>query len=267
MFFRKKKLSEEAFVIKLLDAIQKQNRGIRIISIEGLTVIVEGSKTGEHRFFFDNAFIEYQKEPKELKTIIKGFANAFTEIVNDNKNNDIEININNIIPIIKDYRFLETLREIDPNVEANHVYEQYNSELYIFYAEDNPQTIKYLKQEFFNNLGYTYTEFRELACENLDRILTINKYGDSYNNYAMVTVGGDYEASAILLNIWNNKNFPVNGNIVIGIPSRDMLLITGSKNSTGLHKLYDIIEETQQSNYLISDKLFEWDGAKFQLLK
>jgi hypothetical protein len=46
-----------------------------------------------------------------------------------------------------------------------------------------------------------------------------------------------------------------------------MFVLTGSKNSDGIHKVYDIIEQEQQNNYLVSDKLFEWNGKKFEILK
>jgi len=57
---------------------------------------------------------------------------------------------------------------------------------------------------------------------------------------------------------------PVKGDFVIGVPARDMLLITGSNDKANLAGLRKMIKETYEGgDHTISDKLFRWDGKKF----
>ena len=83
----------------------------------------------------------------------------------------------------------------------------------------------------------------------------------------MLTAGGDYEASLILEeSIWTQENFIINGEIVIGVPARDLVLITGSEDEEGIKRLKEtIIEVNQTGNHLVSDKLFIWRNGKFEL--
>ena len=52
---------------------------------------------------------------------------------------------------------------------------------------------------------------------------------------AMMTADGDYEASLLLFDhIWRGGKVEVNGDIVVAIPAKDVLLITGSKSRKGI---------------------------------
>ena len=68
------------------------------------------------------------------------------------------------------------------------------------------------------------------------------------------------------MHICHKDSFPVKGNILIGLPSGDMLLITGSQDSEGLHKLYDMAARTNaEGDHLVSEELFELIDGKFEL--
>jgi uncharacterized protein YtpQ (UPF0354 family) len=51
----------------------------------------------------------------------------------------------------------------------------------------------------------------------------------------MITAGGDYEASLLLFDdIWSGGQIKVEGDIVVAVPAKNVLLITGSQNRKGL---------------------------------
>ena len=85
----------------------------------------------------------------------------------------------------------------------------------------------------------------------------------------MVAAGGAYEASLLLLNsVWSRKNFPVKGDIVVAIPNRDILLITGSDDKVNLDWMKTRAQESYDSGaYQISPSLFKWNGKKFLKFK
>jgi len=85
------------------------------------------------------------------------------------------------------------------------------------------------------------------------------------NGRYMVTAGGTYESSMLLLNsFWSNKNFPVKGDIVVALPNRDVLFITGSRDKENLNWMRARAQESYDSgSYQVSPSLFRWNGKKF----
>jgi uncharacterized protein YtpQ (UPF0354 family) len=72
-----------------------------------------------------------------------------------------------------------------------------------------------------------------------------------------ITIKNCYQSS--------KENFPVDGDFIIGIPARDLLFITGSKNKKGVDDLRKLVFDSYNSdNYRISDQLFKWTGTKFE---
>lgn len=262
MFFKRKKLTENEFTAKFAQELTLAIKGLEIIYIAELEIKSKLAGSEESRYFLDNCYQEYLREPKQIKQIFKKYINGF---IAGNAPKE-PVNPNKILPIIKDQKFLNGLNGLSKNFEDKHVFEKYNSELFIFYAEDKELSINYLTQDDFQQLGISMNELRERAIENFDNLVEMKKYGG--DGYFMISAGGNYEASIILLNIWEKENFDVEGNIVIAVPARDMLLVTGSKDSKNLHTMYDVVENTiSTGNHLVSDKLFEFINGKFETFK
>lgn len=262
MFFKRKKLTEKEFTAKFAKELTVAIKGIEIIAIENLEIKSKLGDSDEHRDFLDNCYQEYLREPKNIKPIFQKYINGCKAGYAPKE----AVNLNIILPIIKDQKFVNGLKALNIDFEKTHVFEKYNSELYIFYAEDKELSTNYITQEDFQQLAISLDDLREKAIENFSSQVVMKKYGG--DGYFMITAGGNYEASLLLLNIWEKENFEVNGDIVIAIPARDMLLVTGSKDSKNLHKLYDVVQETLSTgNHLVSDKLFELIGDKFELFK
>lgn len=262
MFFRKRKLDETEFALKFINFLRKKVNGIDVVYKNGLEIATKYNG-GEYRHFLDNAFSEYSRDPKDLKNIIQRYIESALSMYDETEQ---LFSIRQIVPIVKNKRFVESLKELNgTNFESRHVYEPYNGDLFIFYAADTEYNIEYLQQKHLQELGIVKDELRQIAIENLGNMLEIKKH-DGDLMY-MITAGGSYEASIILMNVWNKETFPVKGNIVVGIPTRDMLLITGSENSEGLHKLYDLIENANlNGDHLVSEKMFELVNGKFEIL-
>ncbi len=108
-----------------------------------------------------------------------------------------------------------------------------NDELVVLYALDTETSIRFLSPEELDKLLPAEGR-RAQAVENLCQTLPEMERHGSDGTY-MLTAGGNYESSLILADsIWTKENFKVEGDLVVAVPSRDMLLITGSKNEAGL---------------------------------
>ena len=111
-----------------------------------------------------------------------------------------------IVPVIKDRSWLEETRQAllsrGAKESPEHVYEDFGQELIILYAEDSPKNIRYLGPKDLELAKVERSELKALACENLKRLLPkIERHGTG--GVYMVTAGGDYEASLLLLDsIW-----------------------------------------------------------------
>ena len=81
----------------------------------------------------------------------------------------------------------------------------------------------------------------------------------------MVVAGGDYEASLVLLDsIWSDGQMDVKGDVVVAIPTRDLLLVTGSQDTQGIEKLKQMVKEAStDGSYRLTQKLFVHRSGRF----
>jgi uncharacterized protein YtpQ (UPF0354 family) len=259
MFFKKKKLTETEFAKKFADQLTESISGLKIISINELEVKTEFNELEEITHYLDNCYSEYLNDPKDIKDIMARYLNSAKSLCIPKE----PINLDRIVPVIKDHEFLRQLKQLNAKHEDSHVYEKYNSELYLFYVEDKEHSINYITQDDFKALGISYENLKSKAIENLENMVSIECHGE--DGYFMLVAGGNYEASLILLNIWDKDNFDVKGEIIIGIPSRDLLIITGKDDTENLEKLQNIITEIHETgDHLVSKEMFEYINGKFE---
>jgi uncharacterized protein YtpQ (UPF0354 family) len=172
------------------------------------------------------------------------------------------------VPIIKDRGWVEDAkamsksRGFDP--EESQVTEDYNDELVIVYAEDTPRNVRYFTRKDLDKAGVERSKLRALAIANLRRVLPkIEAHQGPV--YSMYTADGNYEASLLLFDDLWDGDIKVDGDIVVAIPTRDVLLITGSKNEEGIARLREIVDQiTAEGTYTISSNLFVYRKGVFR---
>lgn len=254
-------LTEIQFSEKFAKRLVEKVNGLKIYSMNGLEIQTEYENSNEFKHFLDNCYSEYLREPEEIEEIFLKYLNSAESIYKPSEN----INISDILPVIKDERFLKNIEEINPNFELDYIFEKYNNELYIFYVEDTETNINYLTKDDFEKLNIEKEELQKIAIENLSNSVEIEKHGE--DGYYMLIVDGNYESSLILLDIWSKKNFEVNGEIIIGIPSRDLLIVTGKNDTLNIEKLKQTINEINENgDHLVSKKMFEYKNGKFETI-
>ena len=82
----------------------------------------------------------------------------------------------------------------------------------------------------------------------------------------MLSAGGDYEASLLLFDdIWSDGQIKVEGDIVVAVPAKDALLVTGSKNRKGLAAMRKMVAKfSEEKRYRITDTLFVYRNGRFK---
>ena len=65
------------------------------------------------------------------------------------------------------------------------------------------------------------------------------------------TAGGDYEASLLLFDsMWRGGKVKVNSEIVVAVPAKDVLLVTGSKSRKGIAAVRELAAKVKaESRY------------------
>ncbi|MFT6200144.1 MAG: hypothetical protein ACJAQ2_001924 [Vicingaceae bacterium] len=255
----KSKLSEKDFGKKYFDKLSKKVQGLKFISLEGLELRTKIDGQDEMRHLLDNSYAEYKNDSKDLDEIIEKYTNASKELFEPKE----AVSLDRIVPIIKDQRFINETLKLNPDFEKDFLIERYNDELFIFYAENKETTIGYLKRDEIESLNVDFEELRKKAIQNLGELATkIERHGE--DGQFMLTMGGDFESSLILLKIWDKENFPVKGEVVIAIPARDLILITGSDDSENLEKVKAKVKEINETgDHVVSDRLFILKNDKF----
>jgi uncharacterized protein YtpQ (UPF0354 family) len=139
-----------------------------------------------------------------------------------------------IVPRIKNVAFLEALKEHGvPQDQMPHT-EPFAADLLVTYAFDLPEIFQMVMAHDLRRLALDSRQLRDIAVTNLRReIREIGRGGEPPLMQAVV--GGDLEACVLLLDeFWQKLEGKVPGEIVVAVPARHVVLITGSESDEGL---------------------------------
>lgn len=226
------------------------------------------TENGPFTAYLDNAYARYRGDPGQLFAIIDEYVAATVETA---LREDQPVDVTRIVPVVKGVDYLEALRQ-GVGGDANETEaldlasDPYNDHLVVLYAEDTPRNIRYLSETDLEVLGVDRAGLREMAVENLRGLLPPMEARGSDGTY-MLIADGNYEASLLLFDdIWTGGSLPVAGELVVAVPSRDILLVTGSQDAEGLGTVREIAGEVVVSDpYFLTNQLFVYRDGRFQL--
>jgi len=134
-----------------------------------------------------------------------------------------------------------------------------NNGLLVAYLVDQADHFQYVQQRHLDGAGLAQAELHQQAIANL-RILLKQKdiKVQPYGNVFAVLCGGNFEASAVLIDgLWNNAlaHLAPNG-FVAAIPCRDILAFCDAGNASGLQELRQLVERMQGADHPVSCVLY-----------
>lgn len=208
----------------------------------------------------NNAYNEYKLDPQRFDDLVATFSAIFSQ----SASKEAGLDRTRIIPVIKDRQWLDELHNTlkAKGVAQQHLADRFNDELVIVYAQDDPNRMRYLTTQ--EDFGLSREELRSLAIANLKRVLPKIEMG-RVGDVALMSAGGNYEASLLLIDdIWSSGQIQVNGDIVVAIPTRDALLVTGSRSRSGLKLVRELTAKFKaQGPYELTDTLFRYRDGRF----
>jgi uncharacterized protein YtpQ (UPF0354 family) len=207
----------------------------------------------------DNAFRDYEISP-EFDVVFDAYAQAFLGSVYPE--DEFKVELHCLVPVIRGPQFIAGLREklglsegeTDETLPAH---EPVNEHLSLFYVHDSADAVDYLTQQELDSTGAPPERLRKVAVENLHAILPeIQLHGT--DGVVMLVAGGNYEASLILYNsLWDDDTLPIEETPIIGVPNRDVLIVTGNTQPERIEQTRAFVEDSFASgDHPISKELF-----------
>lgn len=252
------KLSPQGFRAEFTRALMAAVPSATVTATGNLEVTVRrGERTTTVNL--SNSYILYSREPERLKALI----DAQVAIVAGPSVTGGPVDPSRIIPVIKDRTWLREVQERikTTGAQQEQLVEELNSELLIAYAEDTEYAIRPLTTKEYSG---ERRGLRDLAIKNLLRVLPKIQMYTFNEHVSAISAGEDYTPSLLLLdNIWSGGQIKVQGDIVVAVPTRAAILVTGSRSSMMNNFRALVADFHSKGPHSISDKLFIYRDKRF----
>jgi hypothetical protein len=209
----------------------------------------------KHNLYLGRAYAAFCKEPRDADEIVTRWLSAVDEDL-EGKPTDLS----KVVPLIKGRDWVSKITDA-----STHWIEDYNEHLVIAYAERNPM-FRFCRLERIEALGVTLDEARQRALANLAALSTKREVARA-NLAFMVNVGGNFEASQILLDdFWADPH--IGERTLVSIPDRDTLALSLDDSPEAVWRLAEGAARLSRSEpYPISPLLFaRHDGGPLQAI-
>jgi uncharacterized protein YtpQ (UPF0354 family) len=208
------------------------------------------------------AYQSYQQEPQHLDDLVQAQVAALMAAGGDG-NGLPQLDRARIIPLIEDRQWFEQAqrrgREQTPPQQL--LGEPLNNELAVVYAENRRGALRILSTR--DDVG-DRTRLRDVALGNLSRLLPKIEIRPGADGVLLISAGGEFDASLLLAdNLWSGGQIRVDGDIVVAVPAKDVLIATGSHNPPGLARLRAAASRFAAGLNGLTPDLFVYRDGKF----
>jgi uncharacterized protein YtpQ (UPF0354 family) len=217
--------------------------------------------------FLNNSFASYLSAPGKIDEILGIYVRALAEP----EPLSTRVDPGRIVPVVKDALWLTeamTMARQRSNREpVPPVHEVLNELLIVLFAEDSPTRIRFLTEENLRASDLARETLRTLAVDNLRKLLPKVEVRPG-GAFSLVTAGGNYEASLLLLDdLWSKRSIAADGDYVVAVPARDLLLVAASDSPANVARLREVASQmAAKAAYRLSDALFVYREGAFAVL-
>jgi uncharacterized protein YtpQ (UPF0354 family) len=220
-------LSRRAFTEEIAKALRT--------AVPSVTVTVERDLEIELRYpngqnitaELTTSYNAYAKEPQRLKGLIDLHIERLA--TDEWTKAQVKLDHSTIVPVVKNRKWLEDAERqiIAAGVQQKQLVEDFVDDLVVAYAEDTPKMFRYIARHEYKG---KWEHLRPLALQNLKRLVPKIEIRGMNQYVTVVSAGDDYTSSLLLVDpFWSSpERFKVRGDVVVAIPARDVILVTGS---------------------------------------
>ena len=147
--------------------------------------------------------------------------------------------------MIRDREFVEQTGRLPSNGDTPMAVasEQLNDDLYVMYVADSEHSVRYLSEEDLAAVEVDRANLRRHAMENLRRLYPEVQMMGAEGLY-MFRLDGTYESSLLLSeHLWDRPEMKVKGEFLVAVPSRDVLVISGTLEREPLEAMRKIVAD------------------------
>jgi uncharacterized protein YtpQ (UPF0354 family) len=173
-----------------------------------------------------------------------------------------EIDARLIFPRIKQLGFNDALIQAGAPPDQWPVTEPLVGNLLVAYAFDVPAGFVMVRPQDLTQLGLSMEQLHQVAIDNLRRDMpeiAVEVIGDLQR----VITGKNFEACTLLApNFWKKVASQLEGEVLVTVPSRDVVLFCSSKSSQGLLDMVGMANEVlrQEAAHALTNEILVWRG-------
>lgn len=245
--------SEFVRLFALREAAEIPEYKVRITGPREITIKLP-NKT-ELKQFLDNAWADARTTTNRVEVCEK-YLTSLKQSAKDLAGPSTPPDTNRIVAVVRDELFLRQMEQAGARSTNRIVTELLVADLHVAYGRDSERGMAYLSEGERARIGLGLPELRKLALVNLHRILdSPRRVGDG--PVYMIVADGNYESSLLLADkLWENQASVVKGDLIAAVPSRDVLMFTGSDSPDGLKELRQSVEKIhKEASHVISKTL------------
>jgi uncharacterized protein YtpQ (UPF0354 family) len=251
-------LSPQAFTAEFAKALQAKSPTATVVTEQDLRLKFRRADGSSATVFLDNVYRDHTAAPQRFEELVSAYAAGLAKPLQQTV---AKLDRTRIVPVIKSRAWLEVLQEKFRPTKQEPLFEAFNKELVVVYAEDTQRRTRYLSAD--EDVG-DRADLRARAIANLRRLLPKIEMRKIDEDLGALSAGGDYDASLLLLDdIWSGAQVKFKGDTVVAIPERDALMVTGSQNRAGLKIVRGTVKKLAESQGMLTDTLFVYRDGKF----
>jgi uncharacterized protein YtpQ (UPF0354 family) len=253
--------SPKEFTAQFVRALQAAMPSAKIRIVRDLQLDVERPDGSAATVSLANNYKDFTTDPKWFDAVIKAYATALAKPLNAKLATGADMT--RIVPVIKDRSWLAELQgRFKQKGASQPLFEDFAGELVVVYAEDTDKATRYLNSSEIE--GFEPGRLRALAVENLMRLMPRIEMRQLAEGAYMITSHADYGASLILADsIWSGDQVKVNGDIVVAVPAKDVILATGSRDRKNLKSIRQLTHDLAKGNGGLIETLFVYRKGRF----
>lgn len=231
---------------------------VEILDESDLTLTLRIGST-DMRLNLANFYSAYQQQPDQLDAIMAALLNAIRNLHYTRAVRSFSDLSDRVFPMLKPLTLLANLRERNlPLI----VYRPFLADLIIAYVIDEPNSVAFINEEHLASWNIDEQTLHDQALANLrQRTLGATNYtasGEGAQHIIIFSSQDGYDATRLLLpellEQWRDQ-FP--GQMLIGIPNRDFLIIFSDADRTILANVAQQIRiDAGQQAYGLTEQLF-----------
>lgn len=249
--FGEEKPQPESFTDACRRELQSRDQSWQVDCVRPLELRVRFSENRESMIQLDSLFEKYRANPKQKTALIHRLVQEVGKLSQPRSHG---IDPRQIIPVARGpHTWKDEVVEKGspyPGGDASHALhsQPFLGELTLYFVVLGDHHHRYLLESERRSLGLESGDLRDLAIGNLrgalNRVESVHRDG-CYQIQS--TIGHE---TALLLSdaLWDGHQFPVKGDLVVTVPSAQLMLVSGTGESEGLETMRRLAKKEYESH-------------------